>query len=174
MRRSVWLMPRAIDALALSATIERLARDYARPSFPPHVTVVGSTSLDDQQAELTLARLAARTPKLRVRLAAPAWSQAVFQTVYVTLEPTAALLGIAQDIRVSLDLPDSPTGPQPHLSLLYGGMSEPESRRLCASLALPDVVELDELMLVGHSGGGSLRAEVNGWTPLRRFHLRGK
>jgi 2'-5' RNA ligase len=116
---SLWLMPTGAVAQRFAQLIGQLARRYASPVFPPHVTLVGSIKAREEEMIGKTRELASLIHAFPIRLNTIAFTDAYYRALYVQAEPSTTLLAAYQQARKLFPDEHKP-GYTPHLSLLYG------------------------------------------------------
>jgi hypothetical protein len=168
---SVWMMPAAVDAQRLSATITALSREQGVPNFAPHLTLyVGMTAtLDDVQKALQEA--CQGVPPMSLPVRGTAYSEDFFKTYFLTLAPDPALTALHADLRRRLG---GVYLLEPHVSLLYKELTAVERQALAtrhpARLAQ---VAFDAVHLVTTDDPGGWRA-VTAWRTVCAVPLTGR
>ena len=133
---SYWLLPAEPAASALQAQITSLAERYDAVIFEPHVTLYTGPADDREVAEtLDFLRLSFRPPTLVPFVVAQ--SSRLTKTLYIRLELTAELTSLADAIKGRAARPSQSRLDDPHVSLLYQRIAEPERARLAAQIAVP-------------------------------------
>ncbi|CAA6673006.1 unnamed protein product [Spirodela intermedia] len=133
---SVWAIPPEGVTQRLKKLMSALRSEFGGPEFDPHITVVGATKLTHHDALRNLRAVVyggAATATLKpypARLSAVSCGTSFFQCVYFLVDPSPRYASSEY---------------MPHLSLLYGDLSEEERRRAAAmaeALASDDLIGL--------------------------------
>ncbi len=163
---SLWWLPPPPLARQLQGLIDALAARLGTPSFAPHVTVDGGLSGPPEDLVARLSDIAStlRAPRLLPGdlTTAPAWNR----TLVVELDPTDDVLDARLDICLALDRTVQRSTFRPHLSLVYGPLSDGTRARLndVLTMRLPPFSPT-ALALVDTSG------PVPGWWELHRWPI---
>ena len=156
---ALWLHPASPAREFFREIIERLARDFDAPVFPPHLTLAVRDTRPDPP-------LAIRSDPIRLRPSGIFFSPAFTKTLFVRFESTAALERLVRSVG------GSTAGFDPHLSLLYGKLTLAEKARLAASISLPfSAVRFDQLSVVRCPSPTESRSEVEAWEYFERVRL---
>ncbi|KAL9329470.1 hypothetical protein ACSQ67_004473 [Phaseolus vulgaris] len=125
---SVWAIPPEDVAARFANLMTALRSDFGGPHFQPHITLVGAIKLtaDDALAKLRSASQALKPFHVTVdRVAAGTF---FYQCVYLLLRPDPHLLEASAHSCKHFGYASS-TPYMPHLSLLYGDLSDEEKRK---------------------------------------------
>jgi 2'-5' RNA ligase len=123
---SFWFMPKGPIAKKYSQVIAQLAKQYASPIFPPHVTLIGSIEAQEEEAIGRTQELASLIQPFPIRLTTLAYTDAYYRALFVKVDPSPAILSTYQHAR-RLFPGKQETEFMPHLSLLYGNFP-PETK----------------------------------------------
>ncbi|HYE05837.1 MAG TPA: 2'-5' RNA ligase family protein [Planctomycetota bacterium] len=154
------------DPAPWSGLIAELARRFAGPPFPPHLTLVGGIVGEADVARARLRVLAAATPALRLSPLAIGHGATRHQCLYALVRPDPALAAARRAAATAFarDVGDF----LPHLSLFYGALDDDARRALDAELSavpLPPL-RVDALALWSTDG------DEGGWVEVAREALR--
>ena len=167
-RFSLWLVPEGAVEDALQAVIKRLAQEHGGPSFPPHVTLLGSLVTTEEDMLNRSRRLAAQLRPFTIHLDDVDVGETYFQSLFATVRPTPELLAVREAAQQAF--PEVPAAPyHPHVSLLYGHPSSATKQAILEALrgTLPPSFEARTLVM-NQTGGSvddwrcALRAELTG------------
>ncbi|KAK3431108.1 hypothetical protein EUGRSUZ_E02848 [Eucalyptus grandis] len=125
---SVWALPPDDLAPRLRGLMDGLRSEFGGPRFEPHVTVVGAIALTEEDA---VGKFRAACEGLRVYTAAVdrvATGTFFYQCVYLLLRPTAEVVETSDHCSAHLGY-ERPTPYMPHLSLLYGDLTDEEKKK---------------------------------------------
>jgi 2'-5' RNA ligase len=167
-RFSLWLVPEGAAEDALQAVVDRLAREHGGPSFPPHVTLLGSLVTTEEDVVDRSRRLAARIAPFTIHLDDIGTGETYFQSLFATVRPTPELLAVRAAAQQAF--PEAMAGPYyPHVSLLYGHPPVETKQAIVEALrgTLPPAFEAR--VLVTNSTGPS----VDDWRCVLRANLTG-
>ncbi|MFT5685244.1 MAG: 2'-5' RNA ligase [Myxococcota bacterium] len=160
-RPSLWLLPD--EASILAPVIDRLATTHSGPRFTPHLTLLGSV-LGEQLVERAEA-LAAQLSPMTLPTGAVVGSDRWFRCLTLALPPSTALQAARAAAEAAFAVPARPWSP--HISLLYGDLSEATRRRAADNLPpLPTSVRFSTLALVATIG------PTEDWVERRRWRLQ--
>ncbi|XP_052183962.1 cyclic phosphodiesterase [Diospyros lotus] len=125
---SVWALPPEDVTKRLKKLMEGLRSEFGGPKFEPHVTVVGAIALTEDDA---LSKFRAACHGLKAYPAAVekvATGIFFYQCVFLLLHPTPEVMETSSHCTSHFGYKSS-TSYMPHLSLLYGDLSDEEKQR---------------------------------------------
>ncbi len=126
---SIWGIPSSPVHGYLESTIKQLANVHGGPTFSPHITVVGDTSLPKNQLEDAISEIAANRPKALFKLGKVGYSSNFYKAIFVNTIKDQELRRLRDVLIAELSLDSREYNP--HISLLYG---------IYASTILRDIV----------------------------------
>jgi 2'-5' RNA ligase len=167
-RYSLWLVPEGAVADALQAVIDRLAREYGGPAFPPHVTLFGSLEIAEDDVVARSRRLAGQIAPFTVHLDGLDVGDTFFQSLFATVRATPELLAAREAAQRTF--PEvSASQFRPHLSLLYGAPSPETKQAIIEALRGTLPASFPAQLLVVNRTGRS----VDDWRDALRAGLTG-
>ncbi|KAG6642307.1 cyclic phosphodiesterase-like [Carya illinoinensis] len=125
---SVWAVPPDDVAARLKKLMEDLRSEFGGPQFEPHITVVGAISLTPDDA---LSKFRTACDGLKAYTATVdrvATGTFFYQCVYVLIHPTTQVVETSAHCSGHFGYKSS-TPYMPHLSLLYGDLTDDEKSR---------------------------------------------
>ncbi|XP_062231894.1 cyclic phosphodiesterase-like [Phragmites australis] len=134
---SVWALPPESVRDRLRRIMEVLRAAHGGPAFEPHATVVGAIRLRRSQAIEMVRAAAAGVRPYTARVVGVARDDFFYQCVYLLLEPTPEVVGASDHCCAHFGYERSAPY-MPHVSLLYGDLTEEEEE------ARKKVEELDK------------------------------
>ncbi|KAL6838561.1 hypothetical protein ACP4OV_031617 [Aristida adscensionis] len=137
---SVWALPPEPVRDRLRRVMAGLRAAHGGPAFEPHATVVGAVRLRRSAAVemLRAAAAAAAVLPYTARVTGVARGDFFYQCVYLLLEPTPEVVGASDHFCGHFGY-ERPTPYMPHVSLLYGDLTDEEKEE-----ARKKVEELDK------------------------------
>ncbi|TVU20586.1 hypothetical protein EJB05_36800, partial [Eragrostis curvula] len=135
---SVWALPPEPVRGRLRSIMEGLRAAHGGPAFEPHATVVGAIRLRRSQAIEMLRAAGAGVSPYTARVTGVARGDFFYQCVYLLLEPTPEVVGASDHCSGHFGY-QRPTPYMPHVSLLYGDLTDEEKEE-----ARKKVEELDK------------------------------
>ena len=126
-------MPTGEIRQRLAGTILDLSREYAAPTFEPHVTLVGGIVGAAREVTAKMRELARRIPPFTIRLTVADYLDEYFRCLFVRVATTAPIMTANKAAREIFGLEQQPAF-MPHLSLLYGNLPASLKERIIASL----------------------------------------
>ncbi|GFZ06171.1 RNA ligase/cyclic nucleotide phosphodiesterase family protein [Actinidia rufa] len=125
---SVWAVPSEDVRERLKRLMSGLRSEFDGPEFEPHVTVVGAISLTEEDA-LDKFRAACHGVKAYTATVEKVAAGTFFyQCVFLLLNPTAEVVETSSHCTGHFGY-KSPTPYMPHLSLLYGDLTDEEKKK---------------------------------------------
>ena len=169
---SYWLVPAATDRAFFQELIDTLGHTHQAPTFVPHVTVYSGASPveEDPLAIITQATLGVQ--EVRLQVAGILYTDAFTKTLFVQFHPSALLSRMTETMR-RLSAQPSAYRLDPHLSLMYKNMGDPEKQHLAATIQLPiSEVSFDAVWANTSAGGTRTAEDVKRWEVVCRHPLR--
>ncbi|SMO81818.1 2'-5' RNA ligase family protein [Fodinibius sediminis] len=125
---SLWLQPSGDVAFRLQERINKMSEKYETPAFAPHITLLGGLELSETELISLTDTLAASLHPFEVTLTKAGYHDQFYQSLFIHVRNNKSL-NAARDRACQLfDLEDN--GYMPHLSLLYGNLSQNEKERI--------------------------------------------
>ncbi len=130
---SLWLVPRGAVHLDLGEIIRALSQRYGTPRFAPHVTLLGQTLKPRREIIAITREVASEHDAIPIELTQPAYTSDYVRSLFIEAEPSNALLA-ARELAVERFGMSVKYDFRPHLSLLYGDLSEAQKQAIIANL----------------------------------------
>jgi len=130
---SLWLMPTGEVRQTLAAAILDLSREYAAPTFEPHVTLAGGIVGPAREVASKMADLARQIPPFTIRLTEVDFLDEYFRCLFLRVAATYPIMKANKLARAVFNLEKQPAF-MPHLSLLYADLPSGVKERIVASL----------------------------------------
>ena len=164
---SLWLMPLGAINQKFSQLIAQLAEQYSSPTFPPHVTLIGSIQADEQEITSKAEEVASKIRPFVMKLTDVDYTNSYYRALFVKVKPSANLLAAYQVARNIL-LDDQETSYMPHLSLLYADFAPEKKKQIVEHIdnRFMDEFEVDTLYLYLTEGA------VGDWRKIGAFPLQ--
>jgi len=162
----LWLMPQKGMVDEFQKIIQDLSEAYDTPDFEPHVTLVSGLSGNEDHLVKIIDAFTRGKHSLSVTINGIDYMHGFFTALVFNIQNTPEIDLFNAQTREHLNPFDQ--GPyHPHLSLLYGDITEEEKEHIIANLnLLPRTITLDKLKLVkGHS-------EIERWRVIREWSLQ--
>jgi 2'-5' RNA ligase len=141
---SVWLLPTKEDELYLRRIVENLRQRYGGPAFPPHITVLGDIDVSLDVIEETVKNSTKGLAPFSVKKLGLEFSDYVFKSAYLSLEPSHQLKEINRRLARNLDR-DNDYSFKPHVSLLYKVIARAERRRIASEFKIKDNFAIEQI-----------------------------
>lgn len=174
---SLWLCPTGQEAHILRQAIQALAKQQSgSPEFDPHVTLLGSIPLPHLPADVVrrlqrvLSSAGVLGAALELDILPAQHGQTYHQSVLAPVQRNTSLSALRKACEDEFDIHSS-TPYFPHLSLLYGDLSQDRRDELAAHVngslqLLPRTAKFGELCIVRTVG------PVEDWEVIGRVTLR--
>lgn len=126
---SLWLEPGGDIAYKLKEQIRELSEKYETPKFSPHLTLLGS--LEGSETELTSLTntLASSSKVFTINLTKAGYRDRFYQSLFIHAEESSELMTL-RNTAVGLFEVAEQDGFMPHLSLMYGDISQNKKQRI--------------------------------------------
>ncbi|KAK7318867.1 hypothetical protein RJT34_03574 [Clitoria ternatea] len=125
---SVWAIPPQDVSGRFTKLMSALRSEFGGPHFEPHITVVGAIKLTPDDALNKLRSACEALKPFHVTVDRVATGTFFYQCVYLLLHPQSQLLQTNQHCCSHFSYTTS-TPYMPHLSLLYGDLSDEEKQK---------------------------------------------
>lgn len=126
---SLWLEPSGDIAFRLKEQIDKLSEKYGTPVFPPHVTLLGNLNYKEHELTTLANTLASSLDPFELELTKAGYEDDFYRSLYIHVEATMHLMDIHK-MACQLFEADYEEKYVPHLSLLYGKLSQDEKERI--------------------------------------------
>ena len=133
---SYWLVPAAAERAFFQERIDRLEHNQQAPTFVPHVTVYSGESPVEEDPLAIITQATRGVQEVRLQIADILCTDAFTKTLFVQFHPSALLSRMAETMR-RLSARPSAYRLDPHLSLMYKNMGEPEKQCLSFLFSVP-------------------------------------
>ena len=149
---SLWLKPTGEVADRLQEQINDLSIEHQTPEFPPHVTLLGSLQPPESELVKRTDKLASTTQSLQLVLTEADYLNRFYQSLFIQVKKSANLKEV-HDAACSV-FGVSHNDYMPHLSLLYGEISDEEKELTLDTVGREFHLELpvNELVLMQTHG----------------------
>ncbi|PON69166.1 2',3'-cyclic-nucleotide 3'-phosphodiesterase [Trema orientale] len=125
---SVWALPPDEVGARLKMLMEGLRDEFGGPQFEPHITVVGAISLTADDALNKFRSACEGLKAYNASVDRAATGTFFYQCVYLLIHPTAEVVEACSHCTGHFGYKSS-TPYMPHLSLLYGDLTEDEKKK---------------------------------------------
>jgi 2'-5' RNA ligase len=162
-----WLTPAPAEYTVCQAWIESLGEMFGGPKFAPHVTLYAGPLAPAEDPERLLERVAedvstAGNGPLRLRATGLHFSDSFTKCCYIQFEPDGAATALAEQVK-SLTSASAEYHFNPHLSLFYGHLTEPQRERIRELIQLPEEMSFDQLCAITSGPQVRTRGDVEAW-----------
>ncbi|KAL8460755.1 hypothetical protein ACS0TY_031527 [Phlomoides rotata] len=124
---SVWALPQEELTPRLKKLMEDLRSEFGGPQFEPHVTVVGAISLTETEARDKFDKACEKLKPYCATVEKVGTGTFYYQCVYLLLQPTPEVVEASAHSCAHFGYKNS-TPYMPHLSLLYGDLTDEEKK----------------------------------------------
>lgn len=126
---SLWLQPNGDIAYQLQERIKKLSKKYNTPVFSPHVTLLSGLKASETELVSLTQTLASCLHPTELVLTKAGYRNTFYQSLFVRVKNNSTFKEMRETACRLFD--QSETGPfVPHLSLLYGDLSQKEKERI--------------------------------------------
>ncbi len=170
-RVAIWLVPRRQEREILQALIADLSDRFSAPEFVPHATIY-SCRRSAEQNELAITAALARTcPPLTLGTEGMASRNRLTRALFVSLSSDTALKWLRKSLHSKLsNTPDEEF--EPHVSLLYQLIPDPDRAKLAEETHLPfDEICFDQIWAVAIPEAIKVMENLTGWQTLLACRL---
>lgn len=168
---SYWLLPAEPDRTELKQLIARLAKHFDAPVFDPHVTVYTTHLSQAGDPERIIADAARGTAPFHLAADRLRGTEEFTKTLFIDLKPAAAFSALAEKLRAASADP-APHELQPHLSLIYKHLTQPERRELSTLVPRRErEIVFNEIAAITFAGAVRSRSDVEDFRCVSRCPL---
>lgn len=126
---TIWLQPRGDVAYQLQERINKLSKKYDTPSFEPHVTLISGLKRSETEMKALLNTLAASVSPFELTLSKAGYQDTFYQSLFIYVQKNKILDELRKRSCRLFDCSEE-NSYSPHLSLLYGDLSQNEKERI--------------------------------------------
>jgi 2'-5' RNA ligase len=150
---SLWLRPFGDIAFSIQQRINKLSDKFGTPKFEPHVTLISGLRHGETELVQLTKTLAGSLKPFDILLTNAGYRNKYYQSLYVHVKKNEALMNAYQTALHLFDIEESEEF-IPHLSLLYGDLSQQEKERILSVMGREFHIrfEVHSLLLVKTGG----------------------
>ncbi len=126
---TIWLQPSGDVAYQLQERINKLSKKYDTPSFEPHVTLISGLERSETEMKALLNTLAASVSPFELTLSKAGYRDTFYQSLFIYVQKNKVLDELRKRSCRLFDCSET-NSYSPHLSLLYGDLSQNEKERI--------------------------------------------
>lgn len=126
---TIWLQPTGNIAYQLQERINKLSQKYDTPSFEPHVTLISGLKRSEMEMKALLNTLAASVSPFELTLSKAGYRDTFYQSLFIYVQKNKVLDKLRKRSCRLFDCSETNIY-TPHLSLLYGELSQNEKERI--------------------------------------------
>ncbi|MGM0546234.1 MAG: 2'-5' RNA ligase family protein [Bacteroidota bacterium] len=131
MTYSLWLEPTGDIVYKLQERIKQLSQKFNTPLFSPHVTLLGGLTASQTELVPLIETLASSVAPFEVKLTKAGYLNTFYQALFIHVEQSQDLKKLHGKACRIIDCPDEYKNHyMPHLSLLYGELTQKEKERI--------------------------------------------
>lgn len=126
---SLWLEPSGNIAYKLQERIKKLSKEYKTPVFSPHVTLLGGLNSSETELVPLANTLASSAKPFELELTKAGYLNSFYQSLFIRVEESSKLKELRKKACRLFDCGNNEEF-MPHLSLLYGDLSQKQKERI--------------------------------------------
>ncbi len=126
---SLWLEPSGNVAYKLQERIKKLSKEKDTPLFSPHVTLLGGLNSSETELIPLANTLASSVAPFELQLTKAGYLDTFYQALFIHVEENSQLQELRKNACRLFDCGEK-NDYMPHLSLLYGDLSQKEKERI--------------------------------------------
>lgn len=163
---SIWLMPKGEEYEKYSQIISDLSQRFGTPNFEPHVTLLGGLKGPPDLIEGATRLFSTMSPSRRILITLSKFGTEdfYFRTLYLKARKSGILQLLNERANLVFKRPID-SGYMPHLSLLYGDLTEGEKQQIIDGLNL----KLPDEFVVGSLHLWQTEGEVKDWKEVADY-----
>ncbi|PAU94823.1 hypothetical protein CK503_04955 [Aliifodinibius salipaludis] len=128
---SLWLEPTGDVAYKLQQRIKDLSKKHDTPVFSPHVTLLGGLTASKTELVALTNTLVSSAPPFDLTLTKAGYRNTYYQSLFIHVAQNEGLTNLHSNACRLFDCPDEYKNEyMPHLSLLYGDLSQQQKERI--------------------------------------------
>jgi len=166
----IWLLLSKESNRDIKTWMKRLREKTESPFFVHHLTLVRpSDRIDEQQIIEEIEKIADQQELLRLSVTGIEGKKSPYRAFYLKIKPSDSLLALHSKLETSIGEPGNKEF-NPHVSLLYGSLSDNKYDELKKEIQLPDQYQMtgNSLAVVRLDG------TPDQWNIVHQSTLRGK
>jgi 2'-5' RNA ligase len=164
---SLWFMPEGNIYQKLSDLISQLSKKYSAPYFEPHITILHSLAMPEEEMIKKTSELAIRIHPFRIELTTTDYLDEYFRCFFVRAGKTVELINANLKAREIFNRKSDPKY-MPHLSLLYGNFPSKIKEEIIEEIGR----EFDESFEIKSIHLFSSEEDIGKWHRIKEFYLR--
>lgn len=126
---SLWLEPSGEIAFKLQERIKKLSKEHGTPLFSPHVTLLGGVNSSETELVPLANTLASSVEPFELKLTKAGYHNNFYQSLFIHVEQSNQLKELRNNACRLFDCGNREDF-MPHLSLLYGELSQKQKERI--------------------------------------------
>ncbi len=160
-------MPEGDVYKKLSNLITQLSKEYSTPNFEPHITILHSLVMMEEDIINKTRHLASTINPFKVKLNVIDYLEEYFRCLFVRAEETDDLVNLSNRAREIFNRQSDPKY-MPHLSLLYGNFSAEIKKNIIKKIGS----KFEEKFKVKSLNLFSSEEDISKWHRIKEFNFR--
>lgn len=150
---SLWLRPFGDTAFSIQQRINKLSKNYGTPSFEPHVTLLSGIRYGETELIQLTETLAGALKPFDLLLTKAGYRDKFYRSLFVHIKKSDELMNAYKTALRLFDYEEEEEY-MPHLSLMYGDISQEEKERILSVMGREFHIrfEVHSLLLVNTEG----------------------
>jgi 2'-5' RNA ligase len=144
---SLWLEPSGNIAYKLQERIKKLSKEHGTPVFPPHVTLLGTLYSSETELVPLAKTLVSSVAPFELRLTKAGYLNTFYRSLFIHVEENNTLTELRKNACRLFDCGGQEEY-MPHLSLLYGDLTQKEKEKILNMIGREFFIEFPVKSLV--------------------------
>jgi len=168
---SIWLGLADDDTECLYSYIKTLAQKYNTTPFPPHLTLYGELTIEQEKAQNILQTIAKTTSPFPIYTEKLAYEDHFFKTFYIQIKNSSGLAVLQEKLITGLGSPSNYIF-SPHISLIYKeGMRDKQKKKEIGILTIKPQFTAQRLILATTTNLQKNWKDLSSWKKACEFNL---
>lgn len=165
---ALWIIPEGKAYRELKQLIDLLSRTYSRPSFDPHITVLGRVTGSGNELIAKVARLAGIIRPFLISLRRIEYLDEYFRSLFIKSDESKELINLHNKAKTIFNIKDKKCY-MPHISLMYGNLPAHLKDKIISDIGkgFPDTFDIQRIHLVS----ASIETDPAEWHSVKEFPL---
>ena len=165
---ALWIIPEGKAYRELKQLIDLLSRTYSRPSFDPHITVLGRVTGSGNELIAKVARLAGIIRPFLISLRRIEYLDEYFRSLFIKSDGSKELINLHNKAKTIFNIKDKKCY-MPHISLMYGNLPAHLKDKIISDIGkgFPDTFDIQRIHLVS----ASIETDPAEWHSVKEFPL---
>jgi len=165
---ALWIIPEGKTYRELKQLIDLLSRTYSRPSFDPHITVLGRVTGSGNELIAKVARLAGIIRPFLISLRRIEYLDEYFRSLFIKSDESKELINLHNKAKTIFNIKDKKCY-MPHISLMYGNLPAHLKEKIISDIGkdFPDTFDIQRIHLVS----ASIETDPAEWHSVKEYTL---